>query len=70
MTKWKDIRSILRGKNKGSNLIILGIFLVTLGASYQIVETVKMSSLGITSNLLILLGVMSFFVGFLKYVFE
>jgi hypothetical protein len=70
MTKWKDIKNMLKGRNKGSNLIALGVFLVTLGASYQIVETVNMTVLRVASDLLIMFGMMSFFVGFFKYVFE
>lgn len=70
MATWRDVRKILKGKNKGSNLIILGIFLITLGASYQILEPIGTSSLSVVGSLLILLGLMAFFIGFLIYVLQ
>lgn len=70
MSKWKIVKSILKGKDKGSNLIVLGIFLITLGASYNVVEPITLCSLHIVGNLLTLLGTMAFFIGFLNYVFE
>ena len=69
MTKWKDIKGILRGKNKGSNLMALGVFLITLGASYRTIATMNILSLNTVSDVFILLGLMAFFVGFLKYMF-
>lgn len=70
MTTVGKLKKILEGKNKGSNLIILGIFLITLGASYQMLEPINLSSLSIVGNLLVLLGLMAFFTGFLKYILE
>jgi len=70
MSKLKDLKTILEGKNKGSNLIILGIFLITLGTSYQMIEPFSTVSLSIVGNLLILLGLMAFFIGFIIYILQ
>ena len=33
---WKTVKNILKGKAKGSKLIVLGVFLVSIGAIIQI----------------------------------
>ena len=58
-------RKILKGREKGANLILLGILLILTGATFQSLDFVVV--LGDNGQLLTLLGLLSFLYGFSLY---
>lgn len=59
---WKEAKDVLRGKAKGSKLIVLGISMVGLGVALTVFYQASWASV------FVLLGILAFWRGLLLYV--